>query len=95
MKSEEGKRPISFELLIFLCTSIIISTQTNLSDARLAAFAHAFMIISWCIGCRSNSTADIFLSNVSWEGDALVITLEKSKGLFHFCTQSNFWQIFS
>jgi len=78
MKSDEGKRPIPFPLLIQIANWMIESIATT--DARLIAFAHAFMTLSWCISCRSNSTADIHLSSVSWSGDALTVTLEKSKG---------------
>jgi hypothetical protein len=80
MKSDEGKRPISFQLFLQISRWMIEATRNPKSDARLIAFAHAFMTLSWCISCRSHSTADIHLTSVSWSGDALTVKLEKSKG---------------
>jgi len=44
MKSDEGKRPISFSLLHFI-SSRLISSTLNPADARLSSIAHAFMLL--------------------------------------------------
>lgn len=85
MKSDEGKRPFSMALLVHLANLLIHkhrdpNNDRGTRDYKSHVFAHLFMLLSWAIGCRSNSTADIHLSSIDWVADALVITLEKSKG---------------
>jgi hypothetical protein len=44
-----------------------------------ALFGWAFIVLQWNLLARSNSIATIMLEHVSWQQDALVITIPKSK----------------
>ena len=72
-KSEEGKKPMSFEVYKLMCRKMITS------EADDAIFAHLFLVLEWNLMARSNNYKNMHLSHIEWRNDCLVFFFGKSK----------------
>lgn len=76
MPMQEGKAPMSSKGYYFLGEKSLKHTE----DMGLGVFAHCFLTLCWNLMARSVSVSHILYDHVSWEEDALVINLGKTKG---------------
>lgn len=74
MKVFEGKLPLSFTAYCMLAQELF--TWSNYSQMM---FGWCFIVLQWNLLARSESVANVMLTHVSWEEDALVIATPKSK----------------
>ena len=70
-KRYTGKRPLTFLVYEKLCELSML-----LPDG---GFTHLFLIMSWNLMCRSNSTQTIRFDHLSCEDDAIGVTFFKTK----------------
>ena len=71
-----GKKPLSFTVYRVICMSIL---QSDFTQHRDRLFVHCFLILSWNLMCRGDSTAKIAVANIGWREDALTVTFYQSK----------------
>ena len=57
---EEGKEPMSVELLVAICGWLLNMGTTG------GIFAHCYLLLTWNLACRSNNTANIKFSDIVW-----------------------------
>ena len=72
---EEGKEPISVDLLIALCGWLLsLGTQRGL-------FAHTYVLLTWNLACRTNNTSNIKFNDIVWSTsfDSFYILFRHSK----------------
>ena len=66
-----GKRPLSFLMYEKLCDYSLLLPDCG--------FTHLFLVMSWSLMCRSNSTQTIRFDHLSCEDDAIGVTFYKTK----------------
>ena len=72
-----GKKPLTFNAYQAICEKFLEGATGRYAKNNI--FAHAFLVLSWNLMCRSESTQSINIRHMSWVGDCLVITIAKSK----------------
>jgi hypothetical protein len=72
----EGKSPMSNTGYNFLA----LKALTQEEDFNVSTFSHFFLLLCWNLMARSVSVANIRYEHISWDVDALVINLGKTKG---------------
>ncbi|KAH9132716.1 hypothetical protein AeRB84_020987 [Aphanomyces euteiches] len=72
MSMQEGKIPLTTEAYRFLA-------EKALSSSKYGAPVHCFLVLSWNLMTRAESTASIRFDHISWQGDALVIKIGRTK----------------
>lgn len=70
----EGKAPLTF------AGYQIIATYAIREQRQRSSFCWLYVLLCWNLICRSNNVGFILYDHISWEGDALVIQLPKTKG---------------
>ncbi|KAF0741617.1 hypothetical protein Ae201684_003296 [Aphanomyces euteiches] len=68
---DSGKRPLTFSMFEDLCGKSLV-----LQDG---GFTHLFLILTWNLMCRSQSTETVRFDHISSEEDAIGFTFFKSK----------------
>ena len=68
MKVTEGKAAISFDGYRLIANAALKQT----TDFPLAIFAWLFIVLSWNIMARCNTTSSIMFDHLQWSGDCLV-----------------------
>jgi hypothetical protein len=76
MALQEGKAPISFDGYRLIVKKAVSVTE----EFGLATFAWVFLVLTWNIMARCNTTAGIMYDHIKWENDSLVIHVPVSKG---------------
>ena len=76
MKLQEGKAPISYEGYRLIVNKALGAT----ADFSLAIFAWVFIVLTWNIMARCNTTSGIMFDHIKWENDSMVIHVPVSKG---------------
>jgi hypothetical protein len=69
-----GKRHLEFAGYYLLCERMLKLPFPEMQ------FGWSFSTLQWNLMARSNSISSLLLGHISWEGDALVITIPKHKG---------------
>lgn len=72
----EGKRHLTYQQY----TKIVHFSLSNCTDFNLMTFAHAYITLCWNLMARTNNVALLKFEHISWENDALIVTLPKHKG---------------
>lgn len=72
----EGRQPLQFEGYDYLARIAVEKDK----EVPAAMTAHTFLVLSWNLMTRSNSTALVMYDHMSWHEDALVITVPRHKG---------------
>lgn len=72
----EGKRHLTFVGYVSLAKYAIRQQESR--DSSL--FAHTFLVLCWNLFARSHSVSTLMLQHISWDNDAMVVTLPKHKG---------------
>lgn len=76
MKLQEGKSPISYDGYRLIVNKALSARN----DFSLAIFAWVFIVLTWNIMARCNTTSGIMYDHIKWENDSLVIHVPVSKG---------------
>jgi hypothetical protein len=71
----EGKQHLSFTAYVMLAKKLLSSSV----DDYTSVFAWCWLVLQWNLFCRSDTTASILLTHVSWSEDSMVITIPKHK----------------
>lgn len=92
MSIEEGKQPLSFSGYSFVARKLLRLPSSRgesyvcmlygkmFKTIYVGSFAWTFLVLTWNLMARSNSTSLIKLKHVCWRDDALIITLPQHKG---------------
>ena len=70
----EGKLPLTFQGYRLLARALFTATPAQM------LFAWPYLLLQWNLIARATSVAKLMMEHVSWEGDALLLTLPKHKG---------------
>ena len=73
IQAHQGKRPLRFNLLCFLCRFMM---NENL---RYFSFLRTFILITWNLMCRANSTTTLRYSHLEWQEDSLAVYITAQK----------------
>lgn len=78
---ENGELP-SFEGKQFISLAVyrkvaLYALEKNGSDST---FTHLYLVLCWNLMGRSNTTANLNMSNIKWDNDSLVIDIPRHKG---------------
>lgn len=71
-RATEGRDVLSFETLVDICRATIADEYTD---------GHLFLLFSWALTCRSDTTQNINFSCLRWDGDCITVVIPKSKTL--------------
>ncbi len=71
-KATEGRDVLSFETLKAVCKATIADDYCD---------GHLFMLFSWALTCRSDTTRNMNFSCLRWDGDCITAVIPKSKTL--------------
>jgi hypothetical protein len=74
MEIQEGRKPISISGYRILIDYILrMRPNGNMGRWSTQCFAWSYLTMSWNLIARSNMTGNIYLSNMCWVGDCLVV----------------------
>lgn len=69
-KATEGRDVLSFETLREVCKATIADDYSD---------GHLFLLFSWALTCRSDTTQNINFSCIRWDSDCITVVIPKSK----------------
>jgi hypothetical protein len=74
MAIHEGKLPLTFDGYRLLARALFTTTPGQM------LFGWPYLLLQWNLIARATSVATLMMEHISWEGDALLVTLPKHKG---------------